>query len=79
MSIDKLYCIFRADELRTDRRAADNAGFASGAVIPFRSSRDKLCKPGALCFYSSVVQVDPARAGLQNPPERKARKRYRVF
>lgn len=27
----------------------------------------------ALCFYSSIVLVDPARAGLRNPPERKAR------
>ncbi len=31
------------------RRAATNTGFASGGVT---------CKPGALCFYSSSLQVD---------------------
>jgi len=28
-----------------------NTGFASGGLIPFRSSRDKLCKLEAWCFY----------------------------
>ncbi len=41
-----------------------NTGFASGGVT---------CKLGALCFYSSSVQVDSFV--LRNPPERKARKR----
>jgi len=40
-------------------------GFASGGVT---------CKLGALCFYSSSVQVDSFV--LRNPPERKARNRY---
>ncbi len=53
-----------------DRNTAGNTGFASGWLK---------CKPGALCFYSSSVLVDPARAGLRNPPERKARKRYGSF
>ena len=42
-----------------------NTGFASGGLT---------CKLGALCFYSSVVQVDSFV--LLNPPERKARNRY---
>lgn len=40
-----------------------NTGFTEGGVT---------CKPGALCFYSSSVQVDSFM--LRNPPERKARK-----
>jgi hypothetical protein len=43
---------------------ADNTGFASGGVT---------CKLGALCFYSSSVQVDSFV--LRNPPERQARNR----
>jgi hypothetical protein len=51
---------------RTKREARTaNTGFASGGVT---------CKLGALCFYSSSVQVDSFV--LRNPPERKARKRY---
>ena len=46
---------------------SDNTGFASGGVT---------CKLGALCFVSSVVLVDSFV--LRNPPERKARKRYRA-
>ncbi|KER11121.1 MAG: hypothetical protein HY22_00120 [[Candidatus Thermochlorobacteriaceae] bacterium GBChlB] len=42
-----------------------NIGFASGGVT---------CKLGALCFYSSSVQVDSFV--LRNPPERKAPNRY---
>ncbi len=38
-----------------------NTGFASGGVT---------CKLGALCFYSSVLQVDSFVR--RNPPERKA-------
>ena len=49
----------------TERKAAYNTGFASGGVT---------CKLGALCFYSSSVQVDSFV--LRNPPERKARKRW---
>ncbi len=44
---------------------AANTIFASGGVIPFRSSRGKQCKRGVFpqgrdksCFYSSSVQVD---------------------
>jgi hypothetical protein len=47
-----------------ERITAANTGFASGGVT---------CKIGALCFYSSAVQVDSFV--LRNPPERKARKR----
>ena len=47
------------------RTTAHNTGFASGGVT---------CKLGALCIYSSTVQVDSFV--LRNPPERKARKRY---
>lgn len=43
------------------RITAANTGFASGGVTS---------KLGALCFYSSVVQVDSFV--LRNPPERKA-------
>jgi hypothetical protein len=43
-----------------------NTGFASGGVT---------CKLGALCFYLSSVLVDSFV--LRNPPERKARKRWR--
>jgi len=43
-----------------------NTGFASGGLT---------CKLGALCFYSSSVLVDSFV--LRNPPERKARKRYK--
>jgi len=46
-----------------NRTAAGNTGFASGGVM---------CKLGALCFYSSLVQVDSFV--LRNPPERKATK-----
>ena len=46
------------------RKAAANTGFALGGVT---------CKLGALCFYSSSVQVHSFV--LRNPPERKARKR----
>jgi len=42
-----------------------NTGFAAGGLT---------CKLGALCFYSSSVQVDSFV--LRNPPERKARNRY---
>jgi len=49
--------------LRQDRTVC-NTGFASGVVA---------CKPGPLCFVSSLVQVDSFV--LRNPPERKARKR----
>ncbi len=45
---------------------AGKTGFASGGVT---------CKLGALCFYSSSVPVKSFV--LLNPPERKARKRYR--
>jgi len=48
------------------RSTAANTGFASGGVT---------CKLGALCFYSSSVLVDSFV--LRNPPERKARKRWR--
>jgi len=50
-----------------------NSGFASGGVT---------CKLGALCFYSSSVQVDSfvlastSFSTSRNPPERKARKRW---
>ena len=51
----------------TQRRSTGyNTGFASGGLT---------CKLGALCFYSSSVQVDSFV--LRNPPERKARNRYR--
>jgi hypothetical protein len=49
-------------------KPAHNTGFASGGVR---------CKLGALCFYLSAVLVDSLV--LPNPPERKARKRYRAF
>ena len=48
--------------MTTERTAAANTGFASGGVT---------CTLGALCFYSSSVQVDSFM--LRNPPERKAR------
>ena len=48
----------------TNEKTPYNTGFASGGVT---------CKLGALCFYSSSVQVDSFV--LRNPPERKARKR----
>ena len=51
--------------MTTEKEArTDNTGFASGGVT---------CKLGALCFYSSSVQVESFV--LRNPPERKARKR----
>jgi len=64
--------------MRTDKSTIGNTGLASGGVIPMLLlvDRDRLCKLVALCFYSSSVQVDPARAGLRNPPERQAPKRY---
>jgi hypothetical protein len=33
-----------------------NTGFASGGVTP--TSRGRLCKLGALCYYSSSVLID---------------------
>lgn len=45
----------------TKRKKGYNTGFESGGVK---------CKLGALCFYSSVVQVDSFV--LLNTPERKA-------
>ena len=51
-------------QTRWTRTPAGNTGFASGGVT---------CKLGALCFYSSSVQIDSFV--LRNPPERKARKR----
>ena len=50
--------------MTTERTAAANTGFASGGVT---------CTLGALCFYSSSVQVDSFM--LRNPPERKAANR----
>jgi len=50
----------------TDSSPAANTGFASGGVT---------CKLGVLCFYSSSVLADSFV--LRNPPERKARNRYR--
>src|SRR5690606_32532605 len=53
----------------TDRRnTTANTGFASGGVK---------CKLGALCFNSSVVLADSYV--LRNPPERKARNRYKTY
>jgi hypothetical protein len=49
------------------RSTGGNTGFESGGVT---------CKLGALCFYSSTVQVDSFV--LRNPPERIARKRQVV-
>ncbi len=46
---------------------APSTGFASGGVM---------CKLRALCFYSSLVQVESFV--LRNPPERQAAKRYAV-
>ena len=46
----------------TNRKTGANTGFASGGVT---------CKLGALCFYSSLVQVDSFV--LLNPPERNTR------
>ncbi|MFQ3578691.1 MAG: hypothetical protein SNJ71_00945 [Bacteroidales bacterium] len=58
------------DRQQHDRKEArtGNTGFASGGVT---------CKLGALCFYSSVVQVDSFV--LRNPPERKARNRWQQW
>ena len=55
-------------DIKLDRKESRtaNTGFASGGVT---------CKLGALCFYSSLVLVESFV--LRNPPERKARKRYR--
>ncbi len=50
----------------TTNKPAYNTGFASGGVT---------CKLGALCFYSSSVLADSFV--LRNPPERKARERYK--
>ncbi len=47
------------------RSTGGNTGFASGWLTR---------KLGALCFYSSSVQVDSFV--FRNPPERKARNRY---
>ncbi len=47
------------------KKPASNTGFASGGLT---------CKIGALCFYSTSVQV--GSFVLLNPPERKARKRW---
>jgi len=52
---------------------AANTGFASGGVTCLVNIDER-----ALCIYSSSVLVDPARAGLRNPPERKARNRQSV-
>ena len=51
-----------------DRKTACNTGFASGGLT---------CKVGAMCIYSSSALVDSFV--LRNPPERKARKRYRIL
>ncbi len=48
-----------------ERKTTYNTGFASGG---------QACKLGALCFYSSLVQVESLV--LRNPPERKARNRW---
>lgn len=48
-----------------DKKTVGNTGFASGGVT---------YKLGALCFYSSSVQVDSFV--LRKPPERKAQKRW---
>jgi hypothetical protein len=55
----------QADRLWSGSKPTANLGLASCGVT---------CKLGALCFYSSSVQVDSFV--LRNPPERKARKRY---
>lgn len=59
----------------TARFTADNTGFASGGVMALNSYR--LCKFGALCFYSNSVMVDSFV--LRNAPWRKARKRCGNF
>lgn len=65
----------------TNKKPAPNKGFASVGVTPFRPSRGKLCKLGALFFYSSSVLVDLVfnNEVLRNPPEHKAQKRYSRF
>lgn len=50
------------------KNTATYMGFASGGVA---------CKFGALCFYSSSVQVDSFV--LRNTPEHRARKSYVQF
>ena len=52
--------------MNKEKPHAYNTGFASGGVT---------CKLETLCFVSSVVLVDSFV--LRNPPERKARKRWR--
>ncbi|NLI71194.1 MAG: hypothetical protein GX361_00495 [Bacteroidales bacterium] len=52
-------------QTQPEKRAAGNTGFALGGVT---------CKLVALCFYSSVVQVDSFV--LRNPPLRQAANRY---
>lgn len=66
--LEQIEYIFRQTLHRVDSRAAGNTGFASGGVT---------CKLGALCFYSSSMQVNSFV--LRNPPERKARERYVTF
>ncbi len=53
---------------RQKRKPTANTGFASGGLT---------CKLEALCFYLAFVQVESFV--LRNPPERKARNRYRKF
>ena len=52
----------------TQEEGTDISGFALGWVT---------FKLGAMCFYSSSVLNDSFV--LRNPPERKARKRYKRF
>src|SRR5690554_6797410 len=63
-------CIWTSSDTTSHTESGDaaNTGFASGGVT---------CKLEALCFESSVVQVDSFV--LRNPPERKARKRCHTF
>ena len=50
------------------RKTHHNTGFASGGLT---------CKLEAVCNYASSVLIDSVV--LRNPPERKARNRYKPF
>ena len=46
-----------------DRKTGHNAGFASGGLTSLVNINER-----ALCFYSSVVLADSARAGCSEIP-----------
>ncbi len=61
MTMNELYCVFRADELHAENRGADNTGFESGGVIP-------LAQGLPLKIFKKMILLVTGLISLYNKP-----------